>query len=114
MLSLISGGIPKKLRETAYAVALEVAAADLSVRPEELRFLDMLRSAWTTTFSDKTVRVAFARETQEELQALKEMIEEEQLKSIVDTVYPMASAAEAHHRVETEQRAGAIVLSIAG
>ncbi|MGH6735105.1 MAG: tellurite resistance TerB family protein [Methyloceanibacter sp.] len=43
VLQLIRSALPKKLRETAYAVALEVAAADLSVRPEELRFLDMLR-----------------------------------------------------------------------
>ena len=42
-LSLIREGLPKKLRETAYAVALEVAAADLNVRPEEMRFLEMLR-----------------------------------------------------------------------
>lgn len=41
-LSLVRGGLPKKLRETAYAVALEIAAADLSVQPEEMRFLEML------------------------------------------------------------------------
>jgi tellurite resistance protein len=43
VLQLIRGTLPKKLRETAYAVALEVAAADLSVRPEETRFLELLR-----------------------------------------------------------------------
>jgi tellurite resistance protein len=43
VLSLIREGLPKRLRETAYAVAVEVAAADLNVRPEELRFLSMLR-----------------------------------------------------------------------
>jgi tellurite resistance protein len=42
VLVLIKSGLPKKLRETAYAVALEVAAADLDVKPEETRFLDML------------------------------------------------------------------------
>ena len=42
VLLLIKSGLPKKLRETAYAVALEVAAADLDVKPEETRFLDML------------------------------------------------------------------------
>jgi tellurite resistance protein len=42
VLMLIKGGLPKKLRETAYAVALEIAAADLDVKPEETRFLDML------------------------------------------------------------------------
>lgn len=78
------------------------------------RLSDMLRAAWTTRFSDKTVRVAFAKETQEELQALKEMIEKGQIQSIVDTVYPMSRVAEAHHRVESEQRSGAIVLSISG
>lgn len=43
VLQLIRSALPKKLRETAYAVALEVAAADLDVRPEETRFLEMLR-----------------------------------------------------------------------
>ncbi|HEX2448013.1 MAG TPA: tellurite resistance TerB family protein [Methyloceanibacter sp.] len=42
VLVLIRSNLPKKLRETAYAVALEVAAADLNVRPEEARFLEML------------------------------------------------------------------------
>jgi tellurite resistance protein len=42
VLQLIRSALPKKLRETAYAVALEVAAADLDVRPEETRFLEML------------------------------------------------------------------------
>jgi tellurite resistance protein len=42
VLQLIRSALPRKLRETAYAVALEVAAADLNVRPEETRFLEML------------------------------------------------------------------------
>ena len=42
VLQLVRGALPEKLRETAYAVALEVAAADRLVRPEEIRFLEML------------------------------------------------------------------------
>jgi tellurite resistance protein len=42
VLSLVHGALPPKLRETAYAVALEVAAADRQIRPEEIRFLEML------------------------------------------------------------------------
>jgi tellurite resistance protein len=34
VLRLVRGALPEKLRETAYAVALEVAAADRLVRPE--------------------------------------------------------------------------------
>ena len=42
VLRLVRGALPEKLRETAYAVALEVAAADRLVRPEETRFLELL------------------------------------------------------------------------
>jgi tellurite resistance protein len=45
VLQLIRSTLPKALRETAYAVALEVAAADLEVRPEETRFLELLADA---------------------------------------------------------------------
>ena len=42
VLRLVRDALPEKLRETGYAVALEVAAADRLVRPEEIRFLEML------------------------------------------------------------------------
>jgi uncharacterized tellurite resistance protein B-like protein len=41
-LDAISDGIPDKLRATAYALAVEVAAADFQVKQEELRFLALL------------------------------------------------------------------------
>jgi tellurite resistance protein len=43
VLLLIRSNLPDRLRETAYAIALEVAAADLDVKPEETRLLEMLR-----------------------------------------------------------------------
>lgn len=72
----------------------------------------MLRSVFTTRFSDKTARFAFAKETKAELNTLKQMIEDGKIVSIVDRVYAMNQAAEAHNRVETEQRLGAIVIAI--
>jgi tellurite resistance protein len=45
VLQLVREALPEKLRETAYWVALEVADADRLTRPEEIRFLDMLRDA---------------------------------------------------------------------
>ena len=44
VLRLVREALPEKLRETAYWVA-RVAAADRRVRPEEIRFLDMLGDA---------------------------------------------------------------------
>ncbi len=43
VLGLVAEALPAPLQETAYALAVEVAAADLSVSQEELRFLQMLR-----------------------------------------------------------------------
>ena len=45
ILAEVSEQLPAKLRETAYALAVEVAAADLDIKPEELRFLQLLRDA---------------------------------------------------------------------
>ena len=42
-LEVIKGTLPKKLFETAYAIACDVAAADGSVQPEEARLLEMIR-----------------------------------------------------------------------
>ena len=43
ILSLIESTLPEKLYETAYALAVEVAAVDRIVRNEEIRFLELLR-----------------------------------------------------------------------
>jgi tellurite resistance protein len=45
VLGLVKDQLPVRLRETAYALAVEVAAADLVVGKEELRFLAILRDA---------------------------------------------------------------------
>ncbi len=78
------------------------------------RFSDMLRSVLTSALSDKTVIFRFAGEKEEELLALKKMIEEDRICSVVDRVFTPEQAAEAHRRVETEQRRGAVVISMSG
>lgn len=58
ILGLIKGALSPRLRETAYALAVEVAASDLAVGKEELRFLAMLRD---TLGLDKLVTAALER-----------------------------------------------------
>jgi NADPH:quinone reductase-like Zn-dependent oxidoreductase len=77
------------------------------------RFSVMLRCLWTSKFTDKTASFAFARESLEELEALREMIEKGEVHSIVEEVLPMEQVADAHRRVEAETRLGAIVISLA-
>ena len=72
----------------------------------------LLRAPFVRRFTGKTATCAFARETKDELLALKAMIEEGAIAPIVDRVLPMTDAAEAHRLVESEARRGAIVLAI--
>ena len=58
ILGLIRTALSPKLRETAYALAVEVAASDLVVGKEEMRFLAMLRDALSL---DKLVTAALER-----------------------------------------------------
>jgi NADPH:quinone reductase-like Zn-dependent oxidoreductase len=76
------------------------------------RISDMIRSVITSKFTDKTVLFSFAGEKQEELLALKKMIEDGSIKPVVDRTFPMEQAADAHRRVESEQRLGMIAISI--
>ena len=50
------------------------------------RISDMLRSVVTSRFTDKTATFVFAGEKEEELLALKEMIESGKIRSIVDKI----------------------------
>jgi len=45
VLGLVREALPERLHDTAYAVAVEVAAADDKVGPEEARVLELLRYA---------------------------------------------------------------------
>ena len=76
------------------------------------RISDMLRSVLTSSFTDKTAIFSFADESVEELLELKEMIEAGKIKPVVDKIYSIDQAGEAHRRVETEQRLGIVVISI--
>ena len=72
----------------------------------------MLRTAVTNLFTDKRAGFAFARESKEELETLRDMIEAGEINTIVDKVFPMDQASDAHRLVETERRIGAIVIAV--
>ena len=76
------------------------------------RISDMLMSVLTSKFTDKTAIFEFAREKEEELLALKKMIEDGKIQSIIDKIYLFEQTVEAHRRVETEQRLGPVVISV--
>jgi tellurite resistance protein len=58
VLDLIREALPENLRETAYALALDVALTDSRIMLEELRVLDMLRRSLSV---DRLVAAAIER-----------------------------------------------------
>ena len=58
VLALIGQAVPAILAETAYALAVEIAVADLNIAREEIRFLARLRDALNL---DKLVTSAIER-----------------------------------------------------
>lgn len=97
---------------SSYSAAINILNPNGTYLTGNPRLSVMLRCFLTTRFSDKTASFEFAKETREELDTLREMIEDGSIRPIVDQVYSMEQAAEAHSRVETEQRLGAIVIAI--
>lgn len=43
VLQIIVAALPERLQDTAYALAVEIAAVDLQVEQEELRWLELVR-----------------------------------------------------------------------
>jgi len=97
---------------SSYAACIKILNSNGCYLSGNPRLSVMIRSVFTTRFTSKTARFAFAGETKADLLTLKEMIEDGRIKSIVDRVYPMDQATDAHIRVETEQRLGAVVIEI--
>ncbi len=65
-LAVIHASLPERLRETAYVLACDVAAADERVSPEEMRLLEMLRhrlsiDRLTAAAIERAARARFAR-----------------------------------------------------
>jgi tellurite resistance protein len=58
VFGLVKDALPHHLRETGYALAVEIAAADLSVGAEEMRLLQLLRE---TLDIDKLTAAAIER-----------------------------------------------------
>lgn len=67
----------------------------------------------TRWIGSKRVRGAIGRRSKQDVQLLKKLIEAGEFRAVVDRRYPMDQVAEAHRYVETWQKAGNVVLTIA-
>jgi len=75
--------------------------------------LSGLLGRWASRGSGKQVIVEMTAQRTEDLLILKDLIEADVLKSVIDRRYPLAQTAEAHAYVQTGQKAGNVVITVA-
>jgi NADPH:quinone reductase-like Zn-dependent oxidoreductase len=65
-----------------------------------------------STFTSKKLRIGVCSESVEDLSLAREWMEEGKLKPVIDKVYPLSQAADAHRHYETGHSKGRVVISI--
>jgi NADPH:quinone reductase-like Zn-dependent oxidoreductase len=72
----------------------------------------LIQILWYRRRTSQKMVIGLLEVKTEELQFIKECIQSEELKSVVDRAYPLEAAAEAHRYVESGEKKGAVVLRV--
>ncbi len=73
----------------------------------------VLQMLWTAVSGSRKVVCALVAERQEDLVTVREMMEAGKIQSMVDRVFPLEQAADAHRHAESGAKRGGVVISIA-
>jgi NADPH:quinone reductase-like Zn-dependent oxidoreductase len=73
----------------------------------------MLQGAWVAATSATKLKIGVGAETAELAEYLKKMIENGEIKPVIDRVYPLEGIQEAHQYVELGHKKGNVLISMA-
>lgn len=72
-----------------------------------------LRGQWLSRTSSKKIIIGLSSQKIEDLMFLKELLESGAIKAVIDRRYPLEQTADAHRYVETGQKKGNVVITVA-
>ena len=74
----------------------------------------LLWALWTSLVGSKKVIFGVAPKRTEDLVFLRDLVETEKLRPVVDSSYPLEQIVEAHRHVESGHKRGAVVVTVQG
>jgi NADPH:quinone reductase-like Zn-dependent oxidoreductase len=77
-------------------------------------FRNLFPALWTRRIGDKKVAFEIPRYRKADVLFLKELIEAGRYQAVIDRSYPLEEVVDATRYVETEQKTGNVVLTVAG
>lgn len=73
---------------------------------------DFAYMAWTALFGKKKVKGGISTPSKKDMIFLQKLIEEGEIRSVIDTCYPLDKIADAHRHVDTGHKKGNVVITM--
>jgi NADPH:quinone reductase-like Zn-dependent oxidoreductase len=73
---------------------------------------DFARALWTLMRGGRKIKAGVAMANKKDLLFFKDLMEAGKVKAVIDTVYPLEKAVEAHRHVDSGHKKGNVVMRI--